>query len=126
MALIDWAGLADRVNGDAEFALAARFWDATLRLDLGPRSRRLRFEGGALRQVSPCADDAACDLYISAPEREWEHLLEPVPAPFYQDVFGAQLHHDVELGEDPLDFAAYYPALRRLVEILREARSAQT
>jgi hypothetical protein len=51
-------------------------------------------------------------------------LLAPVPRPFYQDLFGAQLHHDIELNANPLDFAPYYPALRRLLEILREARSA--
>jgi hypothetical protein len=123
MALIDWTGLADRVNADGEFQLAARFWDATLRLDVGPESQRLRLEGGALREVSPCAPDAECDVFISAPAGEWERLLEPTPRPFYQDLLAAQAHHGIELNPDLLDFAAYYPALRRLVEILREARS---
>lgn len=125
MALIEWNELPERINADPEFALAARFWDATLRLDVGSESRRLRFEGGALREVGPCEGEAACDVHISAPAREWERLLEPVPRPFYQDLFGAQLHHDIELNANPLDFAAYYPALRRLIQILREARSSR-
>jgi hypothetical protein len=122
MALIEWTRLADRVNADGEFALAARFWDATLRLDVGPESRRLRFEAGTLREVASCERDAECDLHVSAPAEEWERLLEPVPRPFYQDLFGAQLHHDIALNANPVDFAAYYPALRRLLEILRETR----
>jgi hypothetical protein len=123
MALIDWSELPDRVNRDGEFRVASRFWDATLRLDVGPDSRRLRFEGGALSEVSACARDAECDVHVSAPTEEWERLLEPTPRPFYQDLLAAQAHHGIELNEDFLDFAAYYPALRRLVDILREART---
>jgi len=125
MALLEWNRLADRVNADPEFALAARFWDATLRLDVGTESHRLRFESGALREVTACEREAECDLHIAAPAQEWERLLAAVPRPFYQDLFGAQLHHDITLNANPLDFAAYYPALRRLLEIFREARSAR-
>jgi hypothetical protein len=123
MALISWGELARRVNEDGEFRVASRFWDATLRLDLGSESQRLRFEGGTLREVATCAQDARCDLHISAPTEEWEKLLEPIPRPFYQDLLGAMLHHGFKLSEDMLAFAAYYPALQRLVEILRETRS---
>ena len=123
MALIEWNQLAERVNADGEFRQAARFWQATLRLDIGDDSHRLRFEDGTLHEVSACQREAACDVHISAPTEDWERLLAPAPRPFYQDLFGAQLHHDIELNRDPLDYAAYYPALRRLVEILREARS---
>jgi hypothetical protein len=122
MALIAWDELAGRVDEDGEFRLASRFWDATLRLDLGPESRRLCFEEGRLREIGSCDPDAACDLHISAPLEDWERLLAPVPRPFYQDLLGAQLHHGFQMNADLLDIAAYYPALRRLVEILREAR----
>jgi hypothetical protein len=122
MALIAWEDLARRVNQDGEFRLASRFWDATLRLDLGPESQRLCFQEGQLQEILGCEADADCDMHISAPVEEWERLLEPVPRPFYQDLFAAQLHHGFQMNADPLDYAAYYPALRRLVEILRETR----
>jgi hypothetical protein len=123
LALISWGELARRVNEDGEFRLASRFWDASLRLDVGAESHVLCFHGGELCEVSPCAPHAACDVHISAPSEEWEKLLEPSPRPFYQDLLAAQIHHGFTLSEDPLAFAAYYPALRRLVEILRETRS---
>ena len=122
MALIDWDVLARRVNEDGEFRLASRFWNASVRLDLGPESRWLCFREGELREVASCEGEAPCDLQISAPAEEWECLLAPVPRPFYQDLLGAQLHHGFQLSADPIDYAAYYPALRRLVEILREGR----
>jgi hypothetical protein len=122
MALIDWDDLPRRVNEDGEFRLASRFWDARLRLDLGAESWRLCFRDGELREIERCAGDSSCELRISAPVEEWEHLLAPLPRPFYQDLIGAQLHHGFQLNPEPIDYAAYYPALRRVIEILREAR----
>ena len=122
MALIAWDELARRVNEDGEFRLASRFWNTALRLDLGAESRRLRFQEGELREIGSCDSDLQGDLQISAPIEDWRRLLEPVPRPFYQDLFAAQIHHGFQMNADPVDYAAYYPALRRLVEILREAR----
>jgi hypothetical protein len=122
MLRIDWDGLAARANGDGEFRLAARAWTATLRLDLGDESRSLRIQDGAVRDVAACAAAAPCDVFVSAPGAAWEQLLEAVPRPFYQDLFGATVHHGFALGPDAMDWAAHYPALRRLVDLLRLAR----
>ena len=63
-----------------------------------------------------------CDLFVAASEEAWRELLAPTPRPYYQDLFGAQLAHGVRLPEDPLAYAAYYPALRRLMQLLSAAR----
>jgi hypothetical protein len=121
-AVIAWEGLAQRVNGDGEFRVASRDWTALLRLDVGGESHRLRFETGELREVAACDRDSPCDVFVSAPREAWDQLLRRVPRPFYQDLFGAALYHDFALNADLAAWAAYYPALRRLVEILRESR----
>ena len=120
--MIAWGELRDRVNRDPEFRLAARFWDATLRLDFGDASMRLRLRDGSLAVVEPCAAEAPCDLFVGASEPEWRELLEPVPRPYYQDLFGAHVAHGIRLPDDPLAHAAYYPALRRLLQPLSAAR----
>ena len=120
--MIAWNELRDRVNGDAEFLYAARHWDATLRLDMGDASHRLRFEDGSLVDVEPCEGGAPCDLYVGASADDWRELLAPVPRPYYQDLSGARLMHGVRLPEDELAYAAYYPALRRLVQLLGASR----
>jgi hypothetical protein len=120
--MIAWQDLQARVNDDPEFRLAARSWDATLRLDFDDSSRRLRFEQGALRDVAECTRNADCDVFVAAGDAAWRELLATPPRPFYQDLFGAQLHHDVRLSPDPLAYAAYYPALRRLVQLLSASR----
>ena len=120
--MITWNELRDRVNGDAEFRLAARHWDATLRLDMGDASHRLAFEHGSLAAVESCAADAPCDLFVGASEEDWRELLAPVPRPYYQDLFGASWAHGIRLPEDPIAYAAYYPALRRLMQLLSATR----
>ncbi|HTO53371.1 MAG TPA: hypothetical protein VMR50_08290 [Myxococcota bacterium] len=116
--MIAWNELPGRANQDPEFRYAARFWTATLRFDVGSASYRVRVENGAVAEAAPCAPSAACDVFVSAPESDWRELLAPTPRPFYQDLYGAQVHHGVRLPEDPVTYAAYYPALRRLLRAL--------
>lgn len=124
MTAIPWDRLAARANADGEFLQQARSWNATVRFDVGSESHAVRIEDGTIRALEPCAADAACDVFVSAAPDEWARLLEPVPRPFYHDLFGAYWRHGFRLNEDMTAWAAYYPALRRLVEILREAKGA--
>jgi hypothetical protein len=122
MAFPDVAALRDRIAADPELALAARFWSGALHLSIGGARIALRFEpDAAIRIERDGAPAGPRDVEISAPDVEWEKLLAPVPAPFYQDVFGAALHHPVSLGGDFETLYAYYPAIRRVIELLREA-----
>jgi hypothetical protein len=123
MALPDLAALAGRLD-DAELALAARFWDGALLLEAGGARQALRFSPGRAPRVErePGAVGPR-DVSISAAPEEWRKLLAAVPGPFYQDVFGASLHHPVSLGGDFETLYAYYPAIRRVIELLREARA---
>lgn len=122
MALPDIAALSERFAADRELALAARFWDGVLHFAVGPARVALRFEPGrAPRIESNAAAVGARDVEVSAEPDEWEKLLAPVPPPFYQDVFGAALHHPVSLGGDFETLYAYYPAIRRAIELLRES-----
>jgi hypothetical protein len=121
--VIEWDNLAGRLDGDSEFRVAARHWTASVRLDVGAESHELRIEDGRVRSVIPTSKDSSCDVFVSAPVEVWDRMLQPTPAPFYQDLFAASLHHGVQMNPDFLDFAAYYPALRRMLEVLREARA---
>ena len=120
MALPDLARLADRL-ADGELAHAVRFWDGALHLDVDGERCALRFApGGPPRLERAPGPPGPRDVSISASGAEWRKLLAAVPAPFYQDVYGAALHHAVSIGGDPETLYAYYPAIRRVIELLRE------
>ncbi len=124
MGFPDPTRLAAIFGADRELARSARFWSGSLHLGVGARSYALEFEAGRFVRVAAAASaPGPRDLAITAAAEEWEKLLAPVPPPFYQDPFGASLHHAVSLGGDSETLFAYYGALRRVIEILREARA---
>ena len=123
MSLFDFSALPARANADGEFALNARFWNATVKLRVGPASYRLDIRDGKLNGCGPWLGAIAGDLAIEADESEWNKLLEPMPKPFYQDLYAATIHHGFSVSGDTLNYCAYYPALRRLVELMREAHN---
>ena len=102
---------------DGEFRLASRFWTGGITLKIGDRKLAIRIVNGEVSEGE--APDA---LEFVADAAVWEKLLAPVPRPYYQDLFGAQLAHGVRLPDDPLAYAAYYPALRRLMQLLSASR----
>ena len=118
--LLDFPALSARANADGEFALHARFWNAVVKLRVGDTNYRLDVRDGKLADCAPWLGTVACDLAIGADEDEWRRLLEPMPRPFYQDLYAATIHHGFVVTGDTVNYCAYYPAVRRLVELMRE------
>jgi hypothetical protein len=118
--LLDFPALSARANADGEFALHARFWNAVVKLRIGAANYRLDVRDGKLADCVPWLGTVACDLAIGADEDEWRRLLAPMPRPFYQDLYAATVHHGFSVTGDTVNYCAYYPAVRRLVELMRE------
>jgi hypothetical protein len=123
MSLIDVDALVQSVNGDPEFAIAARYWDATLKLTMGESKYMIFIKDGRIDSLDGAPalmEDWDYDFCISAPEEEWEKILQPVPPPFYKALLPAVLLHGFDFGGDFSTFCSYYRAFSRLVEIMRE------
>ncbi len=118
--MIPWNNLKSNLEQDPEFRYTIRHWTASLRLSVGDAHHAIRFEDGAVAALEPCEADTPSDVFLAGPEEEWRELLREVPRPFYQDPFFASVHHGIEMNHDQLEYAAYYPALRRLVQVMRE------
>jgi hypothetical protein len=123
MAMLNWSAVTERANRDGEFGLLARFWNATIRVRIGTTSYRLDVKGGVLSGGEPWLGGIARDLSIEADEPEWNNLLASMPRPFYQDLYAATVHHGFAVSGSTLNYCAYYPALRRLIELMREVRN---
>lgn len=110
--------LARRAWEDGEFRLAARYWEGSLRLD--PLGELLEFAVSA-EALTPAAAGAegARHIGIRAPREVWQALLAPVPPPFFNDIMPARAF-GLTLEGEAETFWQYYPAVRRLVDLLRE------
>jgi hypothetical protein len=120
--LVDRLGAA--ANGDPEFGIAARFWNAVLRFEMGDSgSFVLRIRDGRVAGTEQLDDVAwhagASTIVIAAPAEEWGRLLSPLPPPFFQDLWAATKHHGFDVSGDLEGFSQYYPALGRLIDVLR-------
>ncbi len=116
----DCSSIMAAANADPEFRIAARFWTARLRLDVGDARHILRIADGRVSDFSPAAEpNGALDMTVSAPAADWDELLAPIPKPFYQDLFAAAATGRFLLVPTDVTTFAYYPALRRLIEIMR-------
>jgi len=122
--LLDWDALQRRANADGEFRLQARFWNARIRIGCGAATTAIDVRHGEIREIAPW-DPAwfGADLEIHADAPEWDALLAALPKPFYHDLWAANAHHGVSLSGDTHHLCAYYPALRRLVELMRAVRN---
>ena len=120
MSFIDWNSVRERTNTDGEFLLHARFWESTVRFGFGDQSIKIVIEQGRLDSVEHCDLSGTFNLEIWAPVADWQEMLASIPRPFYQDLFPATLYHDFEFDGERLEYCAYYPAIRRLIEIIRE------
>ena len=122
--MLDWDAVRVLANDDGEFRLHARFWNATVRLGIGHRNYKMRVDNGSIDFIERWSGGMASDLAIRAPEGDWEALLAATPRPFYQDLYPAAIHHGFEVAGDTADYCAYYPAIRRLIEIMRQVTHA--
>ena len=121
--MLDWEQVRAGANGDGEFRMHARFWNSKIRLKIGDRGYQMVVDSGEIVLIERFYRGTACDLSIMAPEKDWEALLAPVPKPFYQDLYPATLHHGFDVAGDIGHYCAYYPAVRRLIEVMREVHN---
>jgi len=115
--------LQEAANGDPEFRLAARFWNTTLRLEMGEEALLIRVENGQIAEVLTGRQVftflTPVNIVVAAPPEDWRKFLERIPKPFYVDLWGATAHHGFKVGGDMESLYAYYPAVRRLFDIMR-------
>lgn len=115
--------LQEVANSDPEFRLAARFWNTALRLEMGAEALLLRIEKGQIAELlsghQAFAFLTPVNIIVSAPTSDWQKFLERVPKPFYVDLWGTMTHHGFKVGGDMESLYAYYPAVRRLFDIMR-------
>ena len=125
MPVTDPVALVSAANADPEFAIAARYWNATVALRAPDRAWRVEIVNG---RVTGCrdGDGAPATITVTASSDGWREFLAPVPRPFYQDLLGGCVqHHGFTVGGDMLVLNAYYHAIQRLFAIMRELRAGR-
>ena len=109
--------IAALCQADGEFRLAARYWVAALTVDLGDGALSFASRAGEILPLT-VSGAAAADITIRAPRDVWDRILAPIPPPGFNDIMPARAFGLVVEGDEEM-FCQYYPAIRRLVDLLR-------
>lgn len=115
------------LNDDSEFRFHSRYWDGALQLQFGELVQVFRLKAGKVVGIdaTPLTGTNTGEVTISAPVDDWAQLLQPFPRPFFQDFYPASMHHGFELKGDSDYIWAYYAALRRSGQVLRNVASIE-
>lgn len=111
--------LAERCAADGEFRLSARYWTGSLSIDLDGASLAFVLTEGHIDAVQPGASDGDHHIGLAAPREVWDKVLAPVPPPMFNDIMPARAF-GLRVSGDEETLWQYYPAVRRLIDLLRE------
>jgi len=118
---IDADHLRDALNGDREFRIHARYWNAQFRIVTDTQTLLVKLIEGNVVAIDPGATPFdGWDFQLAGTNKQWAALLAPVPPPFFQDYYCAMLYHGFRIEGDMKMIMAYYPAVRRTREVLRQ------
>ena len=121
MALFNQTAFQQAVNGDGEFTIAARFLNSALKLYFANESLLLTFRDGKLTAIAPGAKFDSAAVTIKGSLNSWKEFLQPIPRPFFHDMFAAIVRDEFEWTGDAETFFAYYGAFRRMFQLMRNS-----
>lgn len=120
MSLFNQTNFQNAVNSDGEFSIAARYLTGALKLYFANDSCLLRFTDGKLAAIVPGSKFDSADVTIKGNLNNWREFLQPVPRPFFHDMFAAIVRDEFEWAGNSETFFAYYGAFRRMFQLMRQ------
>ena len=126
--VLDAAGaeaLRNRLNADGEFRQVSNDMRLDLSLEIGAQKRLFRFRAGKLESIDRYAPmTETIEIYIRGSEDFWSKLLTPLPPPNFQNLYAGLRFKTCEVLGDSEAYFAYFAALNRLIDIMRECQNA--
>lgn len=115
------AYVRDSINSDPEFRLASRFFSKDILLVVGDSKCIVRVRDGNVTEIklNPTFMNP-WSFFIKGSAETWQKFLQPIPPPFFTDLYGCISRQNFELGGDIEAAFAHYWALTRMLDELRE------
>jgi hypothetical protein len=115
------AHVRDAINADPEFKLASRFFSKDILLVVGDSKCIVRVRDGNVTEIklNPSFMNP-WSFFIKGSAETWQKFLQPIPPPFFTDLYGCISRQNFELGGDIEAAFAHYWALTRMLDVLRE------
>ena len=115
--------LAAACNADGEFVLAARRWSGAVRFRIDDHVIGLSLRDGVAGPWST-ADRGVPTVEFSGPASVWDQIFAPRPPRLLNDLLPAEFTGQLIRSGDEMAYWQYFPAIARIVEIVRESAGA--
>jgi hypothetical protein len=121
------AALQSELGRDPEFLLYARHLTTRIRVVIGEsQSFMIAVRDGELLAIDPVVTPFdSYDIQLAGSDEVWGLLLQPEPPAFYHDFYPAMVHHGFRIEGDMEMIMAFYPAIRRLGDVLRTVAASE-
>ena len=115
------AHVRDAINSDPEFKLASRFFSKDILLIVADAKCIVKLHDGNVTEIklNPTFMNP-WSFFIKGSAETWQKFLQPIPPPFFTDLYGCISRQHFELGGDIEAAFAHYWALTRMLDVLRE------
>jgi hypothetical protein len=120
----DIAHVTEAINGDPEFRLASRFFSKDFLLVVGESKCIVKVRDGVVMELklNPTFMNP-WSFFIKGSAEAWKKFLQPLPPPFFTDLYGSVARKNFELGGDIETAFAHYWAVTRLLDLMRELQN---
>ena len=118
--------LRDRINGDREFKLAAKFFSKDILLRVSESKCMVKVQDGVITQIriNPAPMDP-WSFCIAASAESWGKFLQSYPPPFFFDLYGAVVRQNFEVGGDIEALFTHFWAVTRMLDLMRQIQNEQ-
>ena len=110
----------DALSKDPEFIREIRYYNGTLKINMGDSSYAIVFADGkplhATDEISPYAKVVT---EITGTDDMWEHLLAEKPVPYYQCLQTTCVKHGMQMTNN-VETLAYLAAWNRMIYVFRD------
>jgi hypothetical protein len=118
------ARLRERINQDGAFRQISHDMTLNMAIEIDGAARLVTFRDGTLTSIKPFVTlTEPVDLTICGDATFWRNLLAPVPPPRFQNLYAAVRAETCQVSGNAELYWAYFAALTRLFDVMRDVEN---
>lgn len=118
---LDKEMFAKLARDDFEFTRETRYFNGTVKLEIGDDIWALNFNDGELLNINQ-TPQGEVKVVVGGTSDQWDELLQDKPRPFYQCIQSAAVKEGMWITNTHETFA-YLPAVNRLTALMRQMKN---
>ena len=117
--------LRKSINSDPEFQLASKYMSQDIHFAADSSDCLISVRDGVVTEIKLDPFLESCTYSIEGSVESWQKFLQPVPPPFYNEIYSCLRARTLKLTGNLEAVAAHFWALTRMTDIFRELQNKE-